>query len=345
MLLRRYIPLLLIPLVMSLSACAPTPEERGSARQAVEIHDSFFVTADGEQLPLQVWRSEGYEPQAVLVALHGFNDYSNAFAEAAAYWLEEYQIFTYAYDQRGFGGSAEPGSWAGVQTYVEDLRDFSDALRRQYPDRPIYVIGESMGGAIAMVAATTPGLPSVDGLILSAPAVWARKTMPWYQRAALFVGSRIIPRASFTGKGLGVVASDNREMLIALGRDPKVIKETKVESIYGLTNLMDAALQSAAYLTMPSLILIGQQDQIVPNYASARMLARLPDTLHEHSRAAFYENGYHMLLRDLQRQTVWDDVASWIKTPQTALPSGADSINPLEWAGRFVDVNAGLESS
>lgn len=316
---------------MILNACAPTPEERTSVRHPVEIHDSFFLTADGLRLPLQTWAPETAEPEAVVVALHGFNDYSNAFAEAAQYWRGQ-QIVTYAYDQRGFGGSPQPGSWAGIEAYTEDLRDFTRALRQRYPDTPLYVIGESMGGAIAMVASGGVGLPEVDGIILSAPAVWARKTMPWYQRAALFIGSRVMPKQSFTGKGLGVVASDNRDMLIALGRDPKVIKETKVEAIYGLTNLMDAALHSAANLTKPSLILIGQQDQIVPNHASIAMLNRLPDDRHEHSRAVVYEQGYHMLLRDLQRQVVWDDVASWIKSPQLALPSGADS--SFQWASR-----------
>lgn len=329
MLLQRCFPLVLLSLLLSLTACAPTPEERGGTRHPVEIHDSFFLTADGLRLPLRTWAPESGEPEVAIVALHGFNDYSNAFAEAAQYWAGR-QIVTYAYDQRGFGGSPQRGSWAGIEAYTDDLRDFTRALRQRHPDIPVFVIGESMGGAITMVASAEAGLPEVDGIILSAPAVWARRTMPWYQRAALFIGSRAIPNKSFTGKGLGVVASDNNDMLIALGRDPKVIKETKVEAIYGLTNLMDAALQSAANLTTPSLILIGRQDQIVPNHASIAMLNRLPDDRHEYSRAVVYEEGYHMLLRDLQRQLVWDDIASWIKSPQLALPSGADA--SFQWA-------------
>lgn len=331
MLSRRYLFPLAVTLLMSLTACAPTPEAQRNAKRPVEIQDEYFVTADGLSLPLKVWSVEEVEPEAVVIALHGFNDYSNAFAEVAEYWAAEHGIFTFAYDQRGFGDSPEPGTWAGVESYVQDVRDFSRALRRRFPETPIHVIGESMGGAIAMVAFGNGAVPEVDGLILSAPAVWARKTMPWYQRAALFIGSRTIPKASFTGKGLGVVASDNTQMLINLGRDPKVIKETKVASIHGLANLMDAALQSAENLTMPSLILIGKQDQIVPNHASATMLSRLPDSLHPYSRTAVYENGYHMLLRDLQRQVVWDDIVSWIKSPNDPLPSGADSLTPREW--------------
>ena len=42
--------------------------------------------------------------KAVILALHGFNDYSNAFAMPARLWAER-GIASYAYDQRGFGGA------------------------------------------------------------------------------------------------------------------------------------------------------------------------------------------------------------------------------------------------
>jgi acylglycerol lipase len=41
-------------------------------------------------------------------------------------------------------------------------------------------------------------------------------------------------------------------------------------------------------------------------------------------RVALYESGFHMLLRDLQAETVWTDIAAWIADRDVALPSGAD---------------------
>lgn len=315
----------------SLAGCAPTPKETGQVTREPEIQDPHFIAGDSTQLPVRIWNSMVIPPEAVVVALHGFNDYSKAFDEAASYWAENYRIYTYAYDQRGFGDAAERGSWAGTEAYVQDLRDFCQAMRQRFPGVPLYVLGSSMGGAIAMVAFASDDPPDADGVIFSAPAVWARETMPWYQRAALFVGAHTIPWASFTGRGLGVVASDNRDMLIGLGRDPKVIKDTKVAAIYGLTNLMDSALQSAGTVRAPSLYLVGELDEIVPNNASAAMLERLQNATPAAATTAVYEQGWHMLLRDLQRQTVWDDVASWIKAPDRALPSGAADVDLNTW--------------
>ncbi len=65
---------------------------------------------------------------------------------------------------------------------------------------------------------------------------------------ALWIGARLMPGLTLTGRGLGIKPSDNIAMLRALSRDPLVIKETRVDTIYGLVNLMDAALAAAPRL-------------------------------------------------------------------------------------------------
>ena len=41
-------------------------------------------------------------------------------------------------------------------------------------------------------------------------------------------------------------------------------------------------------------------------------------------RLAWYDHGYHMLLRDLKGPVVVADIASWVTSPRALLPSGAD---------------------
>ena len=153
--------------------------------------------------------------------------------------------------------------------------------------------------------------------------------MPWYQRLALWIGANTIPDMTLTGKGLKIKPSDNIPMLIEFGKDPLVIKETRIETIYGLTNLMDLALQRATQLSSPALILYGNRDEVIPKAPTALMLSRLPNvgkgTLGKGTqRIGLYEKGYHMLLRDLQRKTVWDDIGAWVTDGTSPLPSGAD---------------------
>ena len=215
--------------------------------------------------------------------------------------------------------------WPGIKALVDDLRAMTARLRARHPETPLYLLGASMGGSVIMVAMTGAAAPAVDGLILSGPAVWGRATMPFYQRWALAVAAHTVPWLTVTGRGLNILASDNIEMLRNLGRDPLVIKETRIDTIHGLVNLMDAAFDAAPRLQAPALILYGENDEVIPKEPTEQMIARLPAGGRGDQRVALYEKGYHMLLRDLQAETVWRDIVGWIEDPARPLASGADS--------------------
>lgn len=314
--------------LMSLMACAPMVQRAGLRGAPPHLAADVFVAGDGAALPYRAWLPDnpghGAPPKAVIVALHGFNDYSMAFAGAAEYWRRR-GIATYAYDQRGFGETAEPGIWPGTETMTGDLADFTRAVRRRHPGAPVYLLGLSMGGAVALKALAEDGFPKVDGAILSAPAVWGRETMPFFYDLTLWLAAHTVPWLHLDGSGLKRVASDNEEMLIALGRDPLVIKGSRTDTLYGLVNLMDEALEAAPGVDVPLLVLYGRNDQIIPPEPVRLLAERLGVGARDGRRLAHYEKGYHMLLRDLQAETVHADIAAWIFDRAAALPSAADA--------------------
>lgn len=288
--------------------------------------DSAVVAADGTDLPLRRWLpDDGRPPRALILALHGYNDHANAFDSAASYWADR-GIATFAYDQRGFGRHDSRGIWSSVEALSSDAAAALWLLHDAYPNTPLYLLGHSMGGAVAMTVATgtgSPGLtgPPLDGVILVAPAIWARETMPGYQRLALEIGALTVPGLRVSPDGLGIVPSDNLEMLRALGRDPLVLKNSRIDALDGLVTLMDRAYRSAPDVPTSTLMLYGDREEVVPLDTVDLMLARLQPG---RFTLAFYENGYHMLLRDLQARIVWDDILAWIVTVGGPLPSGAD---------------------
>ncbi|MEP4377869.1 MAG: alpha/beta fold hydrolase [Alphaproteobacteria bacterium] len=291
------------------------------------LTDTHFITPDGIRLPLRRWLPDT-TPHAVIVTLHGFNDYSNAFAEIGPR-LAEHGIATIAFDQRGFGASDQAGAWAGGDRLRADARAAIEAAHAAYPGARVYGMGESMGGAVLMSAWTEAAF-NADGLILVAPAVWGRVTMPFYQSMSLWLFAHTVPWLPLSGQGIKRTPSDNVEMLRALGRDPLVIKDTRIDAIWGIVNLMDEALDAAGSFDAPALLLYGANDDIVPPEASRQMLADLPDDPAHPRRIAVYADGYHMLLRDLQGDVVVRDILAWIEDPARDLPSGADKGDPRE---------------
>jgi len=315
-------------LLILASACAPRlappgPGLAGFSDAMPRLSTTQFVTEDGLALPLRVWLPAKGAPRAVVLALHGFNDYSKAFEDAGAYWATQ-GLATFAYDQRGFGAAPHRGLWPGTPAMTADLRGALALLRDRYPGAPLYLLGDSMGGAVILAASAQDEPLPADGVILVAPAVWARATMPVLYRATLWLGAHTIPWATVTGEGLKIQASDNIEMLRALGRDPLIIKATRIDAISGLADLMDEALAAAPKLGLPALLLYGDKDEIVPEDPTLRLWQNLPAEARARQRQAIYANGWHMLLRDLGAKVVWTDIARWIADPAAPLPSGAE---------------------
>ena len=278
--------------------------------------------ADGYRLPLSVWHPAG-EPQAIVLGLHGFNDYSAAFS-APAELLAANNIMTVAYDQRGFGETSQRGIWPGPDVLQQDAHTMVQLLCKQYPGMPLFLLGESMGGAVVMGIIQNAETSCLKGVILVAPAVWGWQTMPLWQRSALWLAAHTVPGHTLTGAGLDLTPSDNIDMLRALGRDPLVIKETRIDAVFGLTNLMETALLSGQQLTLPALILYGEHDDIIPPNSMCAMMKHLPGPSAGQWRLVLYPAGYHMLTRDLQAAVVLQDMLSWIKNQSAPLPSAQE---------------------
>ncbi len=315
-------------LLLLAGACAPRLAPPGSGLAGIgetmpRLSATQFVTGDGLALPLRAWLPADGAPRAVILALHGFNDYSKAFEDAGAFWAAR-GLATFAYDQRGFGAAPHHGLWPGTSAMTADLRDALALLRNRYPGIPLYLVGDSMGGAVILAASAQEETLAVEGAVLVAPAVWARATMPVLYRAALWLGAHTMPWLTLTGRGLKIQASDNIEMLRALGRDPLIIKATRIDAISGLADLMDEALAAAPAFNLPALLLYGGKDEIVPEDPTLRLWQSLPAEAHARQRRALYANGWHMLLRDLDAKVVWSDIANWIADPAAPLPSGAE---------------------
>ena len=322
---RRAAALLLALVLASCAGLGPGPTPHAIVATEPQLASDAFLANDGARLPLRKWLPQG-PVKATILALHGFNDYSNAFAGPAEEWAE-HGIATYAYDQRGFGEAPDRGFWVGAERLDEDVAIASRLVAERNPGVPHYVLGESMGGAIAITAAAgTAGahMPVYDGLILIAPAVWGRAAMNFVERAALWSAYNTVPGLTLTGQGLHILPSDNIAMLRRLSADPLVIKATRVDAIDGLVDLMDLALASAPKLRPPILMVYGARDEIIPAEPVRMFLAALPKDTSAENRVAFYRDGYHMLLRDLEAPLVIHDVESWIIDPAAPLPSGAD---------------------
>ena len=308
----------LFAIILAVSGCAEHLVPPGPAVTPPREMADTFVMPDGMRLPYRSWLPDG-DPWAVVLALHGMNDSRDAW-EYPAPDLAARGVAVFAPDQRGFGDTAVRGYWPGTAALVDDTRAMAVLLRQRYPDVRLILMGESMGAAVLMCAATAPDPPPADGYVLVAPAVWGRAEMNLFLRAGLWLFANLVPGFTVTGRFARVTASDNREAIKRLSQDPLTLHETRFDTVRGLVDLMDAALAAAPRFRAPALFLYGGKDELIPDKSTAATWRGLP----EGPVRAFYPAGYHLLLRDHERMTPIDDILYWIRHPDLTLPSGGD---------------------
>lgn len=319
--------------VLLLSACAPhvqmamTPPASFSGPQLIEDGQGLghFIVQDGASLPFRRW-APVEKPKAVIIALHGFNDHSASWRMAGPWWAE-HGIEVWAYDQRGFGGAPAKGVWADPELSREDLRTVTALVRAVRPDVQIAVMGESMGGALAISAFASPRPPAADRLVLLAPAVWGWSNQNIFNRAMLWTGGRVLGSYSFEPPSFAVRhvrASDNVVELLRNGRDPRFLLETRIDSLHGLVSLMEEGSQELGNVRVPTLLAYGAHDMIVPRKAMTKTLQQAGPR--EGLVTAYYPEGWHILNRDMNAERVFADVEAWVSGQE--LPSQPAPVLP-----------------
>lgn len=120
-------------------------------------------------VPYRAWLPVN-QPKEVLLCVHGLGFSSASYSEFG-HSMAGRGYAVYALDVRGFGQWAKKKGQDTVnfEACLDDLEQALLKLRKAYPGVPVFMVGESMGGAIALaVTARHPEL--VDGLISSVPS-------------------------------------------------------------------------------------------------------------------------------------------------------------------------------
>jgi alpha-beta hydrolase superfamily lysophospholipase len=317
-----------------LAACAPVQQAGLQPTGIVRpgFSGEWFTSFDGAKLGLTTWRpaqplgEDGADPNLVIVAIHGMNDYAGAFNAAGKWWASQ-GVTVYAYDQRSFGRSPGWMIWPEPELMRRDLKTAVEIARRENPGARVAVVGESMGAAVAATAFAEPDPPPADALILSGPGFRGWGDLPAAYSLSLWVSAHVRPGwIVVPPKGVHIIATDNNDKLREMWNDPHVQKANRIDSVYGVVSIMEDADKAVAKLPpdVPTLMLYGAHDQVIPPAGVKRAVRNLPP----HVRTAYYAKGYHMLMNDRQARTVWQDILAFAEDPAAPLPSKAP---PIPW--------------
>ena len=279
----------------------------------------------------RVWQVNEHEG-AIIIAIHGYNDYSESF-QIPATFLTKYKISTISFDLRGFGMNEDRGSWFPLSVHIDDVTFFVKEIRKNHPKKKIFLLGESMGGAIVASTVIKNKNLQINGVILVAPAIWNFSEMNPIKKIFLNVISTLLPNLKLDGGDfVKVTACNNIEVLKALAKDKYFIHEPNLKSLNGIVELMDESYKYTKeflnQLPYRTLIILPIKDEIVPRKPLTKLLDDKKDSIKNNITLAIFKNNYHMILRDLESETITKFLANWINNSYTS-NSILESINIL----------------
>ncbi len=309
--------------VYRLGIAFSTPDERssvGDARWALagsdpcaRLRSGSFAASDGDAVPYRLWSVP--KPRALVLCLHGASDYSGAFDEIGPRFTAR-GLAALAIDQRGFGATATRGRWRGKTRMIRDAVEAIDFLKRRFgADLPVFILGESMGAALAVhTAARAPNL-RLAGLVLSAPGAvsgtWRRLVGSTLTRVLRF----FLPNAGIRIERLSAWDMTAAAAIRLLG-DPLVLRHIRPAMLFGLFKLARSAVDEAEHVRIPVLTMVGSKEDLLREAC----IARLHQGLAGDKLWAHFAGGPHLLLHWKHNDRVLEKVFAWIETRLTAQP-------------------------
>ncbi|CAN5483376.1 hypothetical protein BH11CYA1_BH11CYA1_20400 [soil metagenome] len=296
---RRVFAAAVLPVALSLAFSLNLSLSFAAPSLAGSVYTNQCDVGQRLMIPVHSWANPDLPVKGVIVALQGLIFSGKMFGNLATHFTEKGYI-VYANDMRGFGdwrsenhGFAGDGAVHFGQS-KEDLTSILKALRKKYPDKPIFCVGESFGANMAIwEASTEPSL--MDGFIASG-AVFRTRVHPRPLWVKTFFQGIHNPDNSIDIKPyMQPILSEDKNVALELMNNTETSKEMSI------TNLIKAAVTNKNSVkeianipqSMPILLIAGEKDRIQKTDTLELMVAEMGS---KHTSLMIFPDKGHMLL-------------------------------------------------
>ncbi len=227
----------------------------------IQIEQDWFVAHDDR--PIFYRRAMPATPRGVLLLSHGLHEHSGRHLHVMRTFAER-GLVVYAEDHRGHGRTARTlGDLESIDAILADLGTLHRLALVAHPGLPVFLLGHSMGGLLAVLyAERTDGLA---GAIINGAAIDVPDDIPpSVVRAATILG-RLLPRLPVQPFYDPEALCDDPDILAATEADPLFYKgriraRTGREMLKGIRT----AVRDLAHIDLPLLVTHGSADRTVP---------------------------------------------------------------------------------
>ena len=256
----------------------------------------------------QSWLPDG-ELQAAIVLLHGLGEHSGRYKNLARHCTGR-GLAVHALDHYGHGKSEGlAGHVERFSVYLDGARELLAQVKNEQPGAPLFLLGHSMGGLIA-AAFLREAQSEFRASVLSGPALKSDATPPalvlWINR----ILSSLAPTVPMIGLDPAGVSRDP-EVIRAYVSDP-LVHHGKVTArlIAEMMAAMRETLAHASHVTLPILVMHGEDDVLTSPEGSREFIARAGST---DKTLKIYPGLYHEIFNEPEKDVVLGEMTDWLE--------------------------------
>jgi acylglycerol lipase len=266
----------------------------------------MLKTEDGLHLFTREW--DARQAKALVVMTHGFGEHSGRY-NILGQVLAESGYTLYAYDVRGHGQSEGPrGHIPHYDALLNDLDRVMQHARRKRKHLPLFAFGHSMGGNIALnYALRRKG--DINGIITTSPMLRLAFAPPAWKTSLAKLLANVYPRFNLPANIDSNALSHDRNIGMAYRKDDLVHDRMSAKAYVSLMGAGKYALDHAATLTAPTLLMHGGDDALIDCRATEEFYARMT---HGDKRFTRYDGHYHELLNETDPVPVMSEIVEWL---------------------------------
>jgi len=280
-------------------------------------HESELTSEDGTRLFVRDWSADngGSPPQALVVIVHGLGEHAGRYQHLAD-TLSTIGCAVRGADHRGHGRSGGlRGHVDGFSQYTADMDRVIQSFREEHGrELPCFLVGQSMGGLLALQYLIERPEAAISGAVLSNPCLAVAVKAPPVKVLAGRLLSRVLPRLRMDNELETSHLSRDPAAVQAYVDDPLVHRHLSTRWYTSLLAAMDHVNGRVRDVQVPTLWVIGEQDQICSPEASATFARQLPQ---DRVEVRTWAEAYHEPLNGPDKQAVLSAISSWVRD-QTA---------------------------
>ena len=268
-------------------------------------YEFFWKSYDGLQLFAQEWKPK-QKPIAAIALVHGLGEHSSRYIHVADFFNKS-NIGMVSYDLRGHGKSeGKRGHIPSDESILFDMDLLLKETKKRYKRLPIFLYGHSMGGEFVLFYSIIRQ-SKIAGVIATAPSLGPKDPIPFPKYLLAKTMNAIYPSIQMDNGLDRTGLSHDKDVVMKYNHDPLV--HGLISARLGLAIIENGKwiLEKANNLTIPLLLMVGEQERLVNKQAISNLAKRVSNV-----NFKIWPSLYHELHNEPEKKDVLNYMKSWI---------------------------------